>query len=36
MVFLFFISSSGSDEGMGAIAAISVEDHTRNMSVKLF
>ena len=35
-VFSSFISSSHSDEGMGAIVAISEEDHTRNISVKLF
>ena len=34
-VFSFFISSSHFDEGMGAIVAISVEGHPRNISVKL-
>ena len=34
--FSFFITSGHFDEGMGAIVAISVEGHPRNISVKLF
>ena len=35
-VFSIFISCGHFDEGMGAILAISVEGHPRNISVKLF
>ena len=34
--FIIFISCGHYDEGMGAILAISLEGHPRNISVKLF